>query len=1443
MKKKHYGGRFLAGTLALALSATSLSVPLLAEAEGIISYKDGTYTGTGTGRNGDVSLVVTLKDGKVEKVEEGTQSETPWAWKKALALMETINSSKPGVDEIDGIDAISGATISSNAIKSALKDVFNQAEVKADESENPEEPETPSYPEEPEEPENPDAPEESDDTIRGEGTEESPYLISNVKQLELFAKNVDEGNTYAGEYVSITNDITLSANESFNSIGTNDGFDIFAGTFDGNNHAIYNMTINSENVSDEGLFTALKAGAVVKNLKVINASITATPDYGLNAGIITGDLKRTAVISNCQVGGKIIVKSESSPVSVGGIAGNMMVKSEVKSCYSDVDITAELNDGVMADIGGIAGLTKMNSNIIDSTSSGIITAKGDSSVNAGGIVGTSMGNTENVVSKMTVETDGTVNTIGDEWKNKDVDSSIFGAGDGSRENPYQISNEDQLVAFAGSLEESVLYDGKYVELTSDIDISSIENWEPVGGSQFAFNGTFDGKGHTISGLREGTKDNPRRLSKNVDDFSNALGFFGNIGVDAVVKNLNLTNVAIYAYREDASFVGGIVGYMQGLSDSSSYKGAVIDNCSVQGTIESTTAEKNAYVGGIAARQYKGSIINCHTDVKLSSKVEYGESIASVGGITGMTNRGLVANCYSTGSYFGSMARDIENEIEGMSAVGAIVGVNAGDVVNCYGRGDTESEHYSIYTGAITGWVTGIGKAYQSYFDIEKTMKIAGRKEAQVQPYGTKTVGGVNEEGVAYEGGVVGSLDSFTAETYSGLADKLNSNFEIFGINVAKYGLSNDCFRKWTYINGVVTFADEFANANYVQPGEEKVPETAIVMGDGDWYGRDNAGKVTVKITVKNNEIVDENIISGNKSDTENYEKALERAKDKAIYGDTTGYGAGNGSQFAGGNGTKENPYLISNEEQLRYIAKAINADETWEGKYFKQTADINLSNEDWLPIGFAIKAKIKGDPVLYSAYPFRGNYDGAGYTITGLTIGSRSNPASMYTAAMFGFTGGDYETNLTYGDDTLKVELKNINLRDIYINNEVLYDTYTAGLVGTGQNGVFIDNCSVTGKISVKADDIASRGAGLAASMLRGEVTNCYTDVDIRAITEEGDVYAGGMFSVTNRINVLNCYTLGDVYGTANTNNKVHIGGFTGMAGAFQYNCYAMGNVTSNRPTVDIGIMDGRIANIAYDRNCYFNQDAKIVENGNEIKAVYTGADGTGSSKDVTFGKTKEEIGLNEFAALLNENVKNVASELEIADNELGGIMSIYYNRGAAGLKNWIIKDGIAVLSGKEVKVDENKKTETGNGATPQTSASSSTTSSNSSATTSNKSASTSSAASTITGLGNNTPVVIADTQVPMSGRKTESLLKNEGEESVEEVVSEESENEEVESDEPEAEAIEETEDDSTVEISPEDVPASAETKSNAGMIALIVFILLAISGIGGVILYNKKKL
>eukprot|EP00833_Pecoramyces_ruminatium_P008045 jgi/Orpsp1_1/1182077/evm.model.c7180000079777.1 len=188
------------------------------------------------------------------------------------------------------------------------------------------------------------------------------------------------------------------------------------------------------------------------------------------------------------------------------------------------------------------------------------------------------------------------------------------------------------------------------------------------------------------------------------------------------------------------------------------------------------------------------------------------------------------------------------------------------------------------------------------------MYIDGRKEAQVQPYGTQTVGGVNEEHQSYEGGIIYALESFNSTTYKDLAEKLNDNFENFGIDLNKYGLdNNNSLRTWKYndnsdsdnnnnnnlrarVNnqGVVSFTDEYAKITYVQPEEEKIEAKALIMQDGVWYGRDSSDIVTVKITVENNEIVKEEILTGDKEkDQENYQRALSRATSKAIYGDKT----------------------------------------------------------------------------------------------------------------------------------------------------------------------------------------------------------------------------------------------------------------------------------------------------------------------------------------------------------------------------------------------------------------------------------------------------------------------------------------------------------------------------------------------------------------------------
>ena len=375
---------------------------------------------------------------------------------------------------------------------------------------------------------------------------------------------------------------------------------------------------------------------------------------------------------------------------------------------------------------------------------------------------------------------------------------------------------------------------------------------------------------------------------------------------------------------------------------------------------------------------------------------------------------------------------------------------------------------------------------------------------------------------------------------------------------------------WAYTEGTVTFGTDNGTVNYVQPDCEKVEKPELKLSDGTWYGRDNDKKSVVKITVKDGEVATEAISCAESG--ESFDAAVEKAKYKATYGDFSHYEKADPGKFAGGSGTAEDPYRISNEAQLRYLSYSINADVNWSDTYFVQTADITLTGGDWQPIGWALNGEVNGKKTQVCAYPFKGNFDGGNYTIRGLAIGTETNPADQMTSGLFGLTAGTLNTNEKITESDKVVRLSNIHLENIDINAATRYETFTGGLVGSGQTGIFIDNCSVTGKINATTSESFARAGGLGASVLRGAVTNSWADVDINAVTDTNHVYAGGLYGMDNRVTTINCYALGNVKGNSSNNNKVHIGGLAGQAGGIHINCYATGDVVSLKTTTDVGI-------------------------------------------------------------------------------------------------------------------------------------------------------------------------------------------------------------------------------------------------------------------------------
>ncbi|SFK43579.1 hypothetical protein SAMN05216390_10194 [Lachnospiraceae bacterium KH1T2] len=749
-----------------------------------------------------------------------------------------------------------------------------------------------------------------------------------------------------------------------------------------------------------------------------------------------------------------------------------------------------------------------------------------------------------------------------------------------------------------------------------------------------------------------------------------------------MHDLNVSDIYFNVTAESSAFVGGIAGFMDSDAEDDN-SGAVIDNVKTSGKISVYSTKSNSFAAGIAAYQFKGAIINSSSDMDISCIVK-DEALAEVGSIVGLNNRGLNANLYSTGKIYGSGSR--ENGLEGMAVVSGIAGVQAGSEVNCYTDADLETAEYSIYAGMLSGWITGIGKTYDSWFDKNASMVIDGKSVNPPESVGTVVAPDVSDEdGTAYVGGLTKDIKSYDADSYKSIAVSMNELFEEFPVDITEFGLSASALRRWKYDEASkrVVFDTAYGTVKYVKPEVENVKEETVSANNGTWYGRSEDKSTVVKIVVKNNEIESTEVLSGNDSG-EKFDEAFKKAKEKAVYGDFTDYEAADTSKFAGGEGTEEKPYLISNEEQLRYLAESINEDVNWKGVWFRQTADITLSDKEWLPIGRSLQVRVNGSPSIVAIYPFRGSFDGGNHVIKNLKMGTEAEPYNGFSVGLFGVTEGDFNSNKLQSASVNRVTLKNIKLRDVDINAEIEMATRAGGLIGAGEDGIFIDNCSVTGNIEVNTQDSYDQVGSVAGYLLRGSMLNTWSDVELKAFANKSTVYAGGIMGMQNRVTTVNCYSLGDVSVGSGNNNKATAGGIVGLDGGVIVNSYASGNVSSSKTTFDLGIISGRAAGISEERGNYYNSDAEILNQGTEIEARPIGTDVTKSAVSNNFARSAEFMAGSEFADELNANRLGISRILNEVKEELGtdedgnsAGHSVYYNGDGSELREWEALNGI----------------------------------------------------------------------------------------------------------------------------------------------------------------------
>lgn len=186
----------------------------------------------------------------------------------------------------------------------------------------------------------------ADGFAAGEGTQDNPFQIETAAELAYFAKNVNAGNWYDGEYIVLKNDLDLN-NQEWTPIGN--ARKPFKGNFDGNNHTVTGMKISGA-LDCVGLFggcTRHNVYSAIKNITVKNSDIHGEKFVGAIVG-----RAEEINIENCRSIGNTI----NGETDVGGICGKIGGYSggKVSQCYNSSKVTGGGRVGGIAGMGGIA---------------------------------------------------------------------------------------------------------------------------------------------------------------------------------------------------------------------------------------------------------------------------------------------------------------------------------------------------------------------------------------------------------------------------------------------------------------------------------------------------------------------------------------------------------------------------------------------------------------------------------------------------------------------------------------------------------------------------------------------------------------------------------------------------------------------------------------------------------------------------------------------------------------------------------------------------------------------------------------------------------------------------------------------------------------------------------------------------------------------------------
>lgn len=699
-------------------------------------------------------------------------------------------------------------------------------------------------------------------------------------------------------------------------------------------------------------------------------------------------------------------------------------------------------------------------------------------------------------------------------------------GDGTAESPFIIRSKADLIAMSvATTQKRQTFPGMHFELAGDIDMEYDEAFlginadNSAGSASIAFQGIFDGKGHTIDRLVI-----PDRLAwttpiqdgkpgtLNTSKCRGISGLFGRVGVDGVIRNLTIgANSRLEMYAT----CGAIVGQLDGR----------VENCRNYADV----IGYSCWVGGIVGQMNKGSVVkDCYNAGNVTT------SYANVGGIAG-TNVGIIENCVNTGDI--RATRLVTNYSTQLQRAGGIAGGSTGgSFTNCVNYGTVSADLNNA--GGICGSLEGVSTAGSGKDDLTRCFNFGnvycGNKAtlgAIAGLKGTKDVAYVyyDMQMIGLKAGANADMDNVTPM----MTSELVSGQSLEGFDAAE----------WDFTAGMYPAFRKFADEAKVKAARK----VYALIPDGKTI--DN---LTVSATLSEGaswSLADGSVfrIDGN--------TLVAPAKVESMVSDTL-YAVNEAGvrrpilivakplNPLAGDGTKESPFLINTPDDWNALAAYMDASsDGLENQFVKITADLDFTGVSLNRIG------ADGVTVLL------GTIDGDGHEITGLAIKAKGNS----DCAMFGTVGaGGVVENLiasgtvdgAYAYVAPIVDKLYGTLRNVKSNFSVTTTKANcAGVVGNAYDGALLDKVVFAGSITSGLNMIGGIVATTQSTgrvtfnecAFTGRISHTATNTKATAIT------VGGFVATCGPADFTGCYSDGEI-NIADTEYSTNVAGFIGNA-------------------------------------------------------------------------------------------------------------------------------------------------------------------------------------------------------------------------------------------------------------------------------------------------------